>query len=85
MPVAVDPLWQLKQPLVTALWSKRASRQLLMPWQSSHRFELAMWLGDFPPAAMLPMWQLPQLSPVLPWSMRAGSQKRVTWQSLHEL
>jgi hypothetical protein len=56
LPVAVLPLWQLLQPPLTELWSKRTLDQLLVMWQVSQVLLDGMWLPGLP-VAVEPLWQ----------------------------
>ena len=60
LPVAVVPLWQLKQEPVTALWSKLTLVQLLVVWQVSHWALVLMCVDDFP-VAVVPLWHEEQV------------------------
>ena len=57
LPVAVEPLWQVAQLPVTALWSKRTLDQLLVMWQSSQVLLEGTWLPGLP-MAVAPLWQV---------------------------
>jgi hypothetical protein len=84
LPVAVVPLWQLKQRAVTSLWSKRVADQLRVLWQLPQSAEVGTWLGPLP-VAVVPLWQRTQPWVIPLWSKRAGSQLDVMWQSSQAL
>lgn len=67
LPVAVVPLWQLKQVPVTLLWSKLATVQLEVLWQVSQEALVAMWVAGLP-VAVVPLWQLAQVPVTALWS-----------------
>ncbi len=52
-----EPLWQVAQLPVTALWSKRTLDQLLVMWQSSQVLLEGTWLPGLP-VAVAPLWQV---------------------------
>jgi hypothetical protein len=82
LPVAVAPLWQLKQPEVTPAWLNTALAQVPVTWQFSHWLSVGMWAACLPPAAT-PLWQLKQF-PLTPlWSNTAPVQVLVLWQVSH--
>ncbi len=45
LPVAVVPLWQPEQPLVTPVWSKRPVLQVAVVWQLSQLLSAGMCVG----------------------------------------
>ena len=61
LPVALVPLWQLKQLPVTPEWSKPvAGFHAVVPWQLLHSAVVAMCVAGLP-VALLPLWQDEQL------------------------
>jgi hypothetical protein len=52
LPVAVVPLWQVKQDPVTLLWSKRAGFHAEVVWQLSQLLSLWIWVGVLPVAVV---------------------------------
>jgi hypothetical protein len=80
-PLAVVPLWQFLQPLVTPVWSKAAGSQASVEWQVPHSWLVGMWLVGLP-GAFTPSWQLLQVPDTWLWSTRtAGFHAVVVWQA----
>ncbi|MEZ4354331.1 MAG: hypothetical protein R3F16_11820 [Myxococcota bacterium] len=61
LPVAVVPLWQVKHPLTTPVWSKVAGVKPPGVWQFSQVLLVGMWFESLP-RALVPSWQEKQLS-----------------------
>ena len=80
LPVAVEPLWQVAQVPVTALWSNRTALQLVVRWQSSHPAWSAMWFAGLP-GAVEPLWQWRSCRRHAAWLKRHRLQVEVRWQS----
>jgi hypothetical protein len=79
-PLAVVPLWQVRQPLVTPEWSNAAGSHASVEWQSPHCAVVGMWLVGRP-GAWTPSWQLLQVPLTWLWSTRtAGFQAVTVWQ-----
>ncbi len=74
LPVAVTPLWQVKQAPVTALWSTRVTGdQVRVLWQLSQELALGIWFPGLP-VAVEPLWQVAQLPVTALWSKRTLDQ-----------
>ncbi len=72
LPMAATPLWQLLQPLVIPVWSKRvAGRHARLEWQLSQPAVVGMCPAGLPVAAT-PLWQLAQLPVTCVWSTRVA-------------
>jgi hypothetical protein len=56
-PLAVVPLWQALQPLVTPVWSNAAGNHASVEWQAPHSWVVGMWFDGLP-GAFTPLWQL---------------------------
>jgi hypothetical protein len=79
-PLAVVPLWQFLQPLVTPVWSNAAGSQARVEWHWPHCAVVGMWLVGLP-GAETPSWQLLQVPVTWLWSTRtAGRHAVVVWQ-----
>ena len=60
LPMAVEPLWQLAQPLVMPVWFiLLPAKVAVLLWQVSQATLVAMCLADLP-TAVVPLWQLAQ-------------------------
>jgi hypothetical protein len=86
LPVALVPLWQLKQLPVMPLWSKLAGSQAAVVWQFWQLLSVTGWFAGLPVMnpvliATVPLWQETQVPVTCVWStLVAGFQVVVPWQ-----
>jgi hypothetical protein len=66
LPRAVEPLWQVAQPLTIPVWLNAAPTNVVVDlWQVSQACVVGTWLADLP-RAVEPLWQVAQVPGTTP-------------------